>query len=105
MFASFIYHLAETKYGLDGLSYLNQYANILLNIDRFFAVLSAIYILKKLINNYEQSLKFYFIGIIGIIVLLYSEKDYFFSKIDETEYLITHCIWHFAAFYSFLAIN
>lgn len=99
MIASFIYHLSETKHNLPGIIYLNQYSFFLLNIDRFFAILSGLYVLSKLIKNPKQSINFYMIGIIGVISLLYSEKDYFFPIINETEYIITHCIWHFSAFY------
>lgn len=101
MMASFIYHLSETKHNLPGISILNNYSEFLLEIDRFFAVISGLYVLTKLINH-KQKCSFYIIGIIGFISLLYSEKDYFYPTINEIEYLITHCIWHFAAFYCLL---
>lgn len=104
MFASFIYHLSETKHGLPGLSELNKYSSELLNIDRFFAVTSVIHVFSKLVRNPKRKNTFYFIGIIGVICLLYSEKDYFFAEISKIEYLITHCVWHFCAFYCLLEI-
>ena len=99
MMASFVYHLAETKHNLPGIIYLNKYSLLLLNIDRFFAILSGLYVLSNILKTPKQTINFYFIGIIGVICLLYSEKDYFFPNINEIEYIITHSIWHFSAFY------
>jgi hypothetical protein len=109
--ASFFYHLAEVKHNLPGINPFNKYANKLLWIDRFFAVLSFIYILIKIINNpllITSSLLM--IGLIAISSLLYSEHDIAVKLINPEytiktiNFVIAHSIWHFTAFYCLATI-
>lgn len=100
MMASFIYHLAETKHNLPGIYPLNQYHNLLLNIDRFFAVGSGLLIINIIYSKPNiLNTKILSIGILGFLSLINSERDNIGIPISKLEFTITHCIWHFAAFY------
>lgn len=101
MIASFIYHLAETKHNLPGIYPLNLYAYKLLWVDRICAVLSAAYVTIS-IYSYPKIMtaKFLLIGIFGLGSLLYSERDFLKGfVVNKTEFVISHTIWHFAAFF------
>ena len=115
MVASFLYHLAETNHGLPGISPLNRYAKLLLTIDRFFAFVSSLIVLN-LLNICPTLISFanfstLLIAIVGILSLLYSERDiirpilieyklpYQWTLINRFEYTVSHVIWHFTAFY------
>jgi hypothetical protein len=109
MIASAIYHLAETKHGLTGIVPLNIYANELLNVDRFFAVISFCVVVKCLINcniNKKQRLYMSTAGLIGLVCLFVSERDIVYEKLDiyadfkvpKYQFLIFHSFWHIYAF-------
>ena len=100
--ASFSYHLSETHHTLNGIYPLSSISDLLLTIDRVFAIISVLYIL---ITIQKQNKVFLTIGTIGVIFLLYGEKDYFSGEINNIEYVISHCIWHFAAFYCLLSVK
>src|ERR1700753_4086792 len=85
MCASFVYHLAEVKHNLDGFPGLRDYANPLLDIDRFFALISGLYIFKTILTK-DLSLIFYIVGLFGILALLYSEKDYIYLPLTYIEF-------------------
>src|SRR5438128_9707247 len=97
MFASFLYHLAETKHNLPGIYPFNLYTWELLQIDRFFAILSGIKILYyKIPTDYLP------VGILALCVLMYSERDTIYYnltgkriKIPKLDYMISHIMWHF----------
>jgi uncharacterized membrane protein len=113
MIVSIIYHLAETKHKLIGLYPINLYANYLLNIDRIFAILSLLwclyfyYLYRQIIKN-----KVIIIAIVGIISLVYSERDIIYENIihqvpnnksyffvNYYDFLVFHTCWHIIAFY------
>ena len=105
MCASFIYHLSETKRGLIGLYPINQYSELLLYIDRFFALIAIITCLYKSINNnIDKHLIVYMI--IGLFALVISERDVIYENIDiypnfsvnKYEFLCFHSLWHILAF-------
>lgn len=107
VFASIIYHLSETKHNLPGIYPLNKYSNILLNIDRFFAVISFIVTLYNIIKLplYKQ-IKYLTIGIMALLCLIISERDVIYKNlniysdftINQYEFILFHSIWHFMAF-------
>ena len=108
MMASFIYHLAETKHGLQGLPIINKYSDELLFVDRIGAFFAAIYILQQI------ELYTIFLLIIGLIFLIHSEMDNIISytkckitkyniyqinpHLTPIEYIVSHCLWHVFAF-------
>lgn len=100
--ASIVYHLSETKHGMNSLCLKNK-TNITLNIDRFFALMSvAVFGLKyynMIQNNDQQIIKY---GVIGLTTLILSESQHIISlprRIEKSLYLITHPIWHITAFH------
>ena len=105
MCASFIYHLSETKRGLIGLYPINQYSELLLYIDRFFAIIAIITCLYKLKNNNVDKQLFVYM-IIGLFALVISERDVIYENIDfypnfsvnKYEFLCFHSLWHILAF-------
>jgi hypothetical protein len=103
IFASFLYHLAEIKHELPGIYPLNKYSGILLNIDRLFAIIGFLIVLK----NFDKiNLK---LGIFGLLCLMISERDVIYTnltgnylkmfKVSHFDFLIFHCIWHVVAYY------
>lgn len=105
--ASIIYHLSETKHNLPGIFPLNKHSNILLNIDRFFAIISFIIALCNIIKLSPLNKKKYLIfGIIGLLCLSISERDIIYKNlniysnftVNIYEFLFFHSIWHFIAF-------
>ena len=100
MFASYIYHLSETKHGLPGISPLNQYTNVLLNIDRFFAIKSVLYVMRTIYYKPRIIDKaFVLAGLLGTISLMYSERDVYTTMEVGNEFIVYHCIWHVCAYY------
>ena len=104
--ASFIYHLSETKRGLVGLYPINKYSELLLYIDRFFAILSFITCLYKVRNNNIDKQLYLTYGIIGLSALIISERDIIYDNINlyhnfivnKYEFLCFHSLWHIIAF-------
>ena len=106
--ASVLYHLAEVKHGLPGVSPLNKHARALLWLDRLFAVASAAVVLLSCVSRPAQTLGdawFLAAGSVGPACLLWSERDVAFTKwkLAPLEYLLTHAVWHAAAFYCLAA--
>jgi hypothetical protein len=103
MVASFIYHLSETKHDLPGLPHLNKYSWQLLQIDRFFAVIAALYIAWQYFYfmNWFQNEQVHTLSIVGFIFLYLSELVN--CNDNPWWFTITHSIWHFCAF-SILAV-
>jgi hypothetical protein len=87
MCASFVFHLSETKHQLPGLPILRNYTWHFLQVDRFFAILAALYVFANFISWY--------LGIIGFVLLGISE---FFSEGKKWRFTITHSLWHVCAF-------
>jgi hypothetical protein len=109
MITSVIYHLVETKHNLPGIPFLNKYANELLMIDRFFAVISFGVVVKYLINsNINRKRRIYMstAGLIGLMCLFVSDRDIVYEKLDiytdfkvpKYQFLIFHSLWHIYAF-------
>lgn len=99
---SILMHLSEKKHGLPGIYPFNKFSSFFLNVDRMFAVLCSIIVLFKAIPNFEKisgMTKFFsFFGLFcGGISELYDEYQ-------EFEYLLTHSIWHWSAYYVFRTI-
>jgi len=97
--ASIIYHLSETKHGMNSVC-LKKYSNITLKFDRFFAVFSMCIFLWK----YKQRInkQIIYIGSVGLIALGLSESQHIISlplRVEKILYLITHPIWHICAFH------
>lgn len=113
MFASFLYHLGETKHNLTGIYPFNKYATALLNIDRFFAILSGAYCCHAFITNYHQLNSIIGLIVFAFIMLMISERDLLLKFVNKKHlgnnmvklltvgyinYTISHCLWHFAAY-------
>lgn len=111
MLASFFYHLAETKHGLPGIYPLNIYAHQLLQVDRLFAVLSFLFVAYSMYVT-TMSYSFLIHGIIGLLALVYSERDVIYENIfgkqkpvpsyltlSHVEFMVSHVVWHYCAFY------
>ena len=106
MVASFVYHLSETKHGLKGFPYLNNFSNELLNIDRFFAMTSSIFILSKIYYDKNIINKILCYALFGFFCLFMSERDVVFKifniyndfEINKEQFLFFHCLWHLLAF-------
>jgi hypothetical protein len=109
VFASFLYHLSEVKHNLPGLMILNEYHQILLNIDRAYAGISFIIVIFNLrkVNI--------ILGLLGLVCLAISERDIIYGNlfgkdniprlftVTHFDFLIFHVLWHFSAFYSLAA--
>jgi len=110
--SSVIYHLSETKHGMDSVC-LKDYTMITLNIDRFFALCSIglfawkyKYILNKSIyknTNKSTNKQILLYSIVGMIAQMLSECQHIVNLDLSTEkrlYMITHPIWHICAFHT-----
>jgi len=108
-----IYHLSETKYGLQGFTPLNRYSASLIQIDRFFAIFSFMLVAVECYTKPTVITKrFLHVLILGILCLLISERDIAFRfitkryvipalfKPTKIDFCITHSLWHLCAFYS-----
>lgn len=109
MIASVVYHLAETKHGLEGIYPLNHYADQLLVVDRigaFFAGLIVFTVLKNKGYHSEFFKRTLTLGFIALICLGMSEIDVGFKilriydgfVINKWQFLIFHSLWHLLAF-------
>ena len=117
MIASFFFHLSDTRYGLPGLPHLRNYERRLLFIDRLFAALAGINILRFFINSFckhnmpTQKTKnktcfrrFCAVSIIGIVALIASEGDTvlpptLMAPVQQHYFVCFHVVWHICAFY------
>jgi hypothetical protein len=97
--ASILYHMAETKHGMNSL-WLTNYVGTTLNIDRFFAMLATGLFLMKHRKKINKKIIFY--GISGLIALMLSECQHAVNlplRIEKALYLVTHPVWHISAFH------
>src|SRR5438552_661255 len=82
MFASFLYHLAETKHHLPGIYPFNLYINKLLWLDRICAILSGFFVLRSLLLKSSLiSNKFLLMSSFGHYVLSFLKKIYYIIKL------------------------
>jgi hypothetical protein len=115
MIASVVYHLAETKHGLEGIYPLNQYADQLLIVDRIGAFFAGLFVLVVLVVltvlKKKRHYQFFFesilmLGFIAIVCLGMSEIDVGFKilgiydgfVINKWQFLFFHSLWHLLAF-------
>jgi hypothetical protein len=106
--ASTIYHLAETKHSLVGVYPFNKYSNVLLNVDRIFAILSFLYVLQRIYKKPKLLTRnMLIIGSIGVMCMWFSERDqiqHLFNEpkwylyVSKMDFMISHIIWHVSAF-------
>lgn len=111
--ASILYHLAETKHGLSGIAPFNEFTFILLQLDRFYALISAFIVGYVIFNKYDQLPgMFWYDLVIGLIDLTLSEKDTICSNlvnrdwklnavlfhVSKIEFVIIHSLWHILAY-------
>ena len=100
MFGSIVYHLSETKHGMNSLI-LKDYVNITLNIDRLFAGIAAVTFLLKYKKKLNKKIISY--GSVGLGMMMISECQHVISlslPIEKQIYLLTHPIWHICAFHT-----
>jgi hypothetical protein len=99
--SSILYHLVErSKHNMPG-TFLNDIFNeqLLLNIDRLFAVLSVTTILWQLKMHHIKLILP--VGVTALLMQAISEVPNKFGYIIPTWlYMTTHCAWHILAFLS-----
>lgn len=98
--ASIIYHLSETKHGINS-AWLKDYSALTLNIDRFFALCSTGLLLRQYKNKMKTK-NVIFYGSLGLLAMMLSECQHVISlplPLEKNLYLITHPIWHICAFH------
>lgn len=114
MSASILYHLAETKHHLPGIYPLNRFSSFLLNVDRFFASVSAIFIGICLYNyRCHVDTRLWTLIPASLLFLALSERDVIASVFKEEfsiifhpkyytvggwEFAFFHGIWHVLAY-------
>ena len=109
MFASFMFHLSDTRYGQTGIAPLNTYTNIFLFIDRIFAAIAAwtvVAFIRKCIKlpntkNIDSLKNLIILAGVGITSLGISEGDTIVPSfaVEDTDFVLFHVVWHICAFY------
>jgi len=97
--ASIVYHLSETKHGMNSLC-LTKYSDITLNIDRFLATIVGWTILWNF--RHKINIELFVYDIISLIAQGLSESQHVIHlplKTEKILYLNTHPVWHFCAFH------
>lgn len=100
--ASFIYHLCEKhKHGLSGIGYFDTvlFHRVLINIDRFFAILAVYYFF-----DFQKIDRILVIGSISLVCMSMSELV-FKSAEYKYFYMILHILWHIGAFHTIVIIS
>ena len=106
--SSVIYHLSETKHGMNSIC-LKDYTMITLNIDRFFALCAVGLFAWKYKNILNKSIykntnkQIILYSVVGMIAQMLSECQHIVNLDLSTEkrlYMITHPIWHICAFHT-----
>lgn len=111
LLGSFLYHMAEKRHHLPGIYPFNNYQDELLFFDRLCAFLSGLIIVRFMIFN-PITPEFIVVNIITWLSGIMSEKDMIHDYLlkqehhmaryfatSHLEFTISHCIWHFGAFY------
>ena len=88
--ASCLMHISETKHNLPGVCFKDQ-SNLLLNVDRFFAVMLAVY--GSLTFFKKPSINPVITFGIGTIASIIGEKTN-----NLTAYTVLHTIWHILSY-------
>ena len=105
--ASTLYHLAENKYE-EGYNLLNISLDKLLLFDRAFALMIGIIVFINIYFVPKKLTKSIIINAIAATICLsLSEYDMIYllltgielEKVDKTQYIIFHSLWHIFAFY------
>lgn len=96
--ASTLFHLAEShKHHLPGVSYwnLNKFSYPLLWVDRVCALIAFFHFVKP---NMLHNQRLCFVGFCGLTMMGFSEMV-FTTKNMIPFFVLTHCLWHFTAYY------
>lgn len=93
--ASFLMHLSETKHGLRGIPPFNRYSHMFLNLDRFFAIISTVFVFFKLYPYLQTHPWILLTGLCGVTLNFISENV---CKNNIPGFIIAHLLWHLIAF-------
>jgi len=96
MMASFIYHMSEHIHGLPG-CFLMEYSEVLLFIDRIFALFTILYGINQVINIYKNKLLDYKIFVMAGIAITFITLSELFGN-NPYYWTFFHSIWHISAF-------
>jgi hypothetical protein len=108
MLSSMVYHLSEQKYGLPGIDPLKPYHCILLQVDRVFALTSAIMLLAIVFLDigirhmvFEQPITFV-IAMSSLLFSLAGEITYKYNQSANAQVAVValHALWHVGAFWT-----
>lgn len=105
LIASVLMHISETKHNLPGVLF-KEYSNILLNIDRLFALILFCYGIITFINNPDVIYHYYmgkdFIELLIFPIVIFSTgaiASYIGENTDDLKlYTLLHTIWHICAY-------
>lgn len=105
MISSTAYHMVETnKHHMTGICRKYYGEQILLNLDRFFAIISALYIIVQFPIGLTSG-QFIGFAICGSIALGVSEIPHYIKQFEMNYpygmylYVVSHIIWHITAFH------
>lgn len=98
--SSVLMHASDTTHGLDPGPRLKKYSLLLLNVDRFFAVLTAFYGLWLFYNNPNKTVVQVALPFVGVILGVIGKL-----KRNLFIYTVTHSLWHFFAYVSLMLVS